>query len=85
MVENPKRFEDWPTVDCDNCEEYWTNACDGVPQGSERPCNSFKATRAIVIPAKIKALEKAVQSLSVGLAFIGGYLLVYSLIQLFGG
>lgn len=85
MVENPKRFEDYPTVDCNDCQEYWNDTCDGVPQGSQRPCNSFKATRSIVIPARIKNLEKRTSDLAVGLILTGGALVIHSLIHLFGG
>jgi hypothetical protein len=59
-----KRFEEWTCkVDCNECERWWTNQCDGVFQGSEKPCKSFLATRRIVIPARVKSLEKRVKRL----------------------
>ena len=51
-------FDAWEHVYCDQCEPYWTGACDGVPTGSERPCTSFKAIRVMDVPAQIKTLEK---------------------------
>lgn len=85
MVENPKRFEDWPKVDCNDCQNYWNDTCDGVPQGSERSCNSYKATRSIVIPAKIKRLEERADNLRVGGILTSVCLLLHLLFNLFGG
>jgi hypothetical protein len=56
-VSDPKRFEDWEQVDCNECARYWDSSCDGVSKGSEKPCNSYIATRDIVLPEKIKRLE----------------------------
>lgn len=53
-----KRFEDWEKVDCNECARYYDSSCDGVKKGSEKPCNSFLATRGLVIPAKLNSLEK---------------------------
>lgn len=52
-----KRFEDWEQVDCNDCSHYWDSSCDGVSKGSRTPCNSFLATRSVVLPEKIKQLE----------------------------
>lgn len=63
MNKDTKRFEEWEDVDCNQCENYYTNSCDGVPEGKKRPCNAFKAQRGIVIPEKIKRLENSLKSL----------------------
>ena len=63
MSEN-KRFEDYPKVDCNECEPWWLNQCDGVPKGSQRVCNSFLASRNVVIPARLNKLEKSVKRLT---------------------
>lgn len=55
-----KRFEDWCKVDCEECERWWLNQCDGVPKGSQKQCNSYLATRNVVLPEKIKSLENRV-------------------------
>lgn len=57
-----KRFEDWH-VDCNDCGHYWDNSCDGVSRGSRRRCESFIATRSVIIPSQIKSLQRAVKSL----------------------
>jgi hypothetical protein len=54
-----KRFEDWEEVSCNECGRYWQDSCDGVKEGSRKPCNSFIATRKVVIPARLKALENS--------------------------
>lgn len=58
MEQDKKRFEDWSEVDCNECTHYWDNSCDAVQQNSRRQCNSFSATRRVVIPARLNALEK---------------------------
>lgn len=55
-------FDDWSDVkDCNKCQEYWNDTCDGSQIGVERPCKAFKATRSVDIPLKIKSLESALK------------------------
>lgn len=61
--EDKKRFQDWVEVDCNECARYWDSSCDGSG-GRRNPCNSFLATRSVVIPEQIKSLQKRVQWLS---------------------
>ena len=79
-----KRFEDWDTVECSECERWWTSQCDGVT-GSQKPCNSFLATRNILIPEKLKRLQKTVTRLTVSLAFTNGVLIILLLIHFLDG
>lgn len=58
MTDNPKRFEDWEEVDCNECTHYWDSSCDGASKGSRIGCNSFLATRKVVIPERLNTLEK---------------------------
>lgn len=85
MAENDKRFEDWPKVDCNECESYWDSSCDGVPKGLERPCNSFKATREVVIPAKLKSLENSFKWLRISLILTNIALVIHLLTVVVGG
>lgn len=48
-------------VDCVDCEIYWTNRCDGVPDATERPCTAFIAIRSINVPQQIKALKTQIK------------------------
>lgn len=54
-----KRIFDEYQVDCNDCQHYWTDTCDGVKQGSTKACTSFLATRQTNIPEQIKKLEKS--------------------------
>ena len=62
--DQPKRFEDWIEVDCNECAMYWDSSCDGS-QGPQKPCNSFLPTRRVVIPGQIKALENRIHWLRI--------------------
>jgi hypothetical protein len=64
MKNDPKRFEDWEQVDCNECARYYDSSCDGVSKGSKKPCNSYLATRDVVIPERLKLLETRVRWLS---------------------
>lgn len=82
------RFDDYsdiPTlVDCNKCEAYWNNQCDGAVKGSEKPCKAFVAIRRVDIPLEIKRLRKAVNSLSLSLLVVG-FIAVIALALAIGG
>lgn len=60
MSDTPKRFEEWEEVDCNECSHYWDSSCDGASKGSKIGCTSYLATRSIVVPEKLKKLERRV-------------------------
>ena len=70
-----KKFDEWSdlkTVDCEDCEHWWDNTCDGLPlRGSERLCTAFLATRQVLIPLQIKSLQKSVKWLKRLLCVLG--------------
>lgn len=73
MSDEPKRFSEWVEVDCNECQRYWDNSCDGCKdtlKGSKMPCNSFLATRSVIIPQEIKQLKKAVKGLKTAVAIL---------------
>lgn len=78
-----KRFEDWVHVDCNDCARWWDSSCDGV-QALHKPCNSFLASRKVQIPAQIKALQKSVKSLRIGLVLVSLVLALHMLIHILG-
>lgn len=57
-------------VDCNNCEHYHDNTCDGVTVGSERRCTAFKATRREDIPEQIKSLREDIKTLETIVMFL---------------
>ena len=74
MSEEPKRFSEWVEVDCNECQRYWDNSCDGCKdslKGSKTPCNSFLATRSVIIPQEIEALKKGYNGLKTVIAILG--------------
>ena len=75
------RFDDWnDVVDCNNCARYWDDSCDAVSEGQKRACNSFLATRSVVIPEQIKALQESNKSLTVTVAVALLWLVVLSVL-----
>lgn len=79
-------FDDWSEVkDCNQCEPYWNNQCDGAKVGSEKRCTAFKATRRVDIPLEIEALRKTVKRLSVAVILLGVVQILESLSSILGG
>ena len=67
-------FDDFPSVECDNCEMYYTNRCDGsdMPlKGSYSPCKSFLPVRNVTIPNDIKKLQNDVKWLGISVCILG--------------
>ena len=92
--EEPKRFEEWPKVDCNECSRYWDNSCDGVKcntnsdkglQGSTRLCNSYLPVRKVVIPAQIKTLERRCERLRGYIWLNTALIIAHLLSHIFGG
>ena len=79
---NTSRFDEWTEVDCNECARYWDSSCDGVSKGQNRLCTSFLATRSVVIPEEIKALEKRIKWLEWAVGF--SLIIIGTLIIVFG-
>ena len=60
---NSHRIFDESHVDCNDCQRYWLDQCDGTPEGVQKPCNSFLATKKVDIPERINSLENRFKSL----------------------
>ena len=60
-MEDKKIFDDFPRVDCNDCSHYWDDSCEGVPQGSEKRCTAFLATKRVDIPEQIKTLRNDIK------------------------
>ena len=69
-------------TDCNNCEAYWNNQCDGVTVGSERTCTAFKATRREDIPQQIKSLRERIKTLERQCLFLNTYIFIDALSHL---
>jgi hypothetical protein len=57
----PKIFDDFPTVECNECERYYLNQCDAnMPtNGSKMPCTAFIPVRGVSIPKELNRLKRA--------------------------
>lgn len=58
-----KRFDNWEEVDCNECARWWDSSCDGARE-RKMPCNSFLATRSVLLPEKLKDCQNAIKWLS---------------------
>lgn len=84
MSEEPKRFSDWVEVDCNECQRYWDNSCDGCKdalKGSKTPCNSFLATRSVIIPQEIESLKKGYNGLKTAVAILSAIVVLMIILE----
>ena len=79
-----KRFDDWVDVDCNDCSHYWDSSCDGASKGARVPCNSFLATRAVVIPERINTLERRVKRLKISCILTDVAVLIHLILYVVG-
>ena len=84
-MSDKKVFDDYTEVNCNNCQQYWYDLCDGVPEDGSRPCTSYVATRNSDIPKKIEVLQKRVDRLENSLIVTNLIIVVYLAAQLFWG
>ena len=85
MTDTPKRFDEWEEVDCNECARYWDSSCDGAARDSHKQCNSFMATRSIILPEKIKRLEQTVDCIvAIGFVLVAVFGAMWA-IHIFGG
>lgn len=70
-----KVFDDFPTVDCEECEHWQLNKCDGHSVGTESSCTAFKVVRRLNTPQEIKALQKGLERLRKVFWFMMGYMI----------
>ena len=85
-----KVFDDFPVKECDNCERWWTNQCDGhkcseIPSRSSKlTCTSFLPIRSVTIPQKVEKLSKDVKWLTRCVDLWGGAVIMILLMILMG-
>ena len=79
-----KVFEDFPEVDCNQCEPYWNNQCDGTTKGSDRLCNGFRPVRRVKIPEELESLRKRLEWLNVALTLESIVIVAHLLSHIFG-
>lgn len=80
-MEKNKRFDEYTSVDCTECEHYWTSACDGASTDKEQICYAYKATRVVDLE-KIKQQQR---KQGIVILVLDGIILVHLLMHLIGG
>ena len=76
-----KIFDDY-NVDCNDCQRYWNDQCDGVKQGSTRLCKEFLATRRTNIPDQIEKLSQRLTIAEKSIATLFGIVIGIAIIYL---
>lgn len=85
MGDNKKIFDDFPTVDCNECESWWLNQCDGVTEGPQKLCTAFKAVRRVNIPSEIERLRSALKCLTGSIIILYFVMLFHIIACVVGG
>ena len=80
-----KRFDNWEEVDCNECARSWDSSCDGSKKDSKRLCNSFMATRSVILPEQLKALQSEIKRVYFAIVCIALSLIIHYLTTMFGG
>lgn len=81
-----KVFDDYIPVDCNDCQHYWNDTCDGVQSADrEVPCTSYIATRTSDIPKRIERLEKNVKELYTNSIVYGVIIIAMLVVDLIWG
>lgn len=76
-----KIFDDY-NVDCNDCQRYWNDQCDGVKPGSTRLCKEFLATRRTNIPDQIEKLSQRLETAEKSIAVLFGVAIGIAIIHL---
>lgn len=82
-MDDRKIFEE-VEVDCNDCQAYWLNQCDGANHHTTK-CVSYIPTKRVDIPVKIQALEHKVNALIRGVVALSIGVILLSIGMIFGG
>lgn len=63
-TESNKIFDMNPIVDCNRCQHYYQNNCDGVKPTTTKKCRDFIATRNYDLETNFEQLEAHIQKVS---------------------
>ena len=68
-------------VDCNQCQNYWNDSCDGTPTHQIRPCTAFKATRHTDIPLQLERLSMKLKQSERHILWVNLILLLHLLLE----
>ena len=80
MTNESKIFDDY-LVDCNECQSYWLDQCDGAKVGSQKACTAFKAVRRTDLPEQIENLEKRLVRAETGFLIIGALVVLIEVLE----
>lgn len=75
MEAENKFFDSWD-VDCNSCQEYYNNTCDGSKIGKTVNCKSYYATRKTDLPQRIDENKNEIKRLYKKLLFAYGLIVL---------
>jgi hypothetical protein len=79
-----KIFDDYE-VECNLCEKYWLNQCDGVKCGQTRKCTSYVAVKRVDIPEKVDENRRDIHDLKIALLLTSLGLIAHIVLDLMVG
>lgn len=81
---NSHKIFDEFEVECNGCQRYWTDQCDGVKPDTTKSCSSYLATRNMDIPTKVKTLDDEVTDLKSSVKILNIVVMLHLLCHLLG-
>lgn len=69
-IENSHKIFDEYEVECNDCQRYWLDQCDGAKVNTTKSCTSFLATKNTDIPHKLSKLDDKVKSLGTAVTIL---------------
>lgn len=81
---NSHKIFDEFEVECNGCQRYWTDQCDGVKPDTTKSCSSYLATRNMDIPHKVKKLDEKIKLMDTTLTVCNVVLLLHLLVHIIG-
>jgi hypothetical protein len=79
-----KIFDDYE-VECNECEKYWCNQCDGVKPNQRRKCTSYVAVKRVDIPKRVDQNYQEINHLKTWLVISNIALIIHIILDLLVG
>ena len=79
-----KIFDEYE-VDCNDCQRYWLDQCDGSKVNVQKPCSSFLATKKMDIPEKVKSIEEKYENIRICIITLSIVLALHLITELLNG
>ena len=84
-MENKKKIFDDYEVECNQCEKYYLNQCDGVKCGTKRKCTSYVAVKRVDLPKMIDKNKREIDHLKTWLVISNVALIIHVVLDMLVG